>query len=209
MIKSQLYLCPGCGNKTTITFSNIISAVEEIIDSPTGESIDISYYYTLGQCATCHIALLFGTDDENEESENINTHQLLFPYQKTLPVYIPEELRKSYGEAKRVQQISPTAFTVLIRRAMEFLCDDQKAEGKNLNEKLSSLASKNIIPKTLAEMTTVLRILGNISAHASTITIDYSDVSIIDDFFNAILEYVYIAPYKLTTYKEKLKKYAK
>jgi hypothetical protein len=208
MDNNKIYLCPHCGNKTNISIEKLITTTDETLTSPDGEIIPIECTYTLGICSTCQDVLLFGSYDDNELIEDLNSHQLLYPYQKILPQCVPEQLRQSYAEAKKVIKISPIAFTVLIRRSMEFVCLDQKAKGRSLNEKLSYLVKNEVIPKTLADMTTVLRLLGNIGAHATTILIDLQDVQIIDDFFNAIIEYVYIAPYKLLSYQDKLKKYS-
>lgn len=59
-----------------------------------------------------------------------------------------------------------------------------------------------IIPAKLADMSDALRYLGNLGAHATEYHIDKSEVSSMDGFFTAMLEYVYVGSSKL----DKLKK---
>ena len=58
-------------------------------------------------------------------------------------------------------------------------------------------------------MTDVIRILGNYGAHASDVEVTRQDVQVMDDFFIALLEYVYVAPQKLENLKKRLSKLKK
>ena len=51
-------------------------------------------------------------------------------------------------------------------------------------------------------MTDVLRLLGNIGAHAVEQSIKPIHVIVIDDFFHLIIEYVYVAPSKLKEFRD-------
>ena len=53
-------------------------------------------------------------------------------------------------------------------------------------------------------MSYVLRLLGNIGAHASQQPVKPGHVRVIDEFFRAIVEYVYIAPQKIKQLKDQL-----
>jgi hypothetical protein len=46
--------------------------------------------------------------------------------------------------------------------------------------------------------------LGNIGSHAADIAVDPSYVDTIDEFFRAVLEYVYVAPFKVAEVKASL-----
>jgi hypothetical protein len=50
----------------------------------------------------------------------------------------------------------------------------------------------------------VLRQLGNVGSHAGEDEIAPEYVDVIDDFFCAIIEYVYIAPHKVSEFKARL-----
>ena len=88
---------------------------------------------------------------------------------------------------------------------MEALCEDRAAKGRSLAEKLKDLSAKAEIPPVLAEMTDVLRLIGNVGAHGIGESVHPLQASAIDEFFKAVIEYVYVAPAKLRAFKEKMK----
>ena len=53
-------------------------------------------------------------------------------------------------------------------------------------------------------MTDILRALGNIGSHAGEETILPEHVDVIDEFFRAVIEYVYIGPFKVREFKASL-----
>lgn len=57
------------------------------------------------------------------------------------------------------------ACALMVRRLLEELCDDRKAEGANLKARLRSLGSANLVPAELLEAADELRLLGNDAAH--------------------------------------------
>jgi hypothetical protein len=108
-----------------------------------------------------------------------------------------------------VKKTSPPAFALLIRRALEALCDDRKAIPGGLDRRLKDLAFRGEIPPTLAEMVDVIRVLANKSAHTSDLRLTEYDASVMDDLFRAIIEYVYVGPSKLRHLRATLQKAAK
>ena len=78
---------------------------------------------------------------------------------------VPSAVANNYREAKAVQNVSPNAFAVLIRRALEAMCDDRGVPTGRLQQRLEQLAKRGEIPPILAEITSVLRTLGNSGAH--------------------------------------------
>ncbi len=92
----------------------------------------------------------------------------------------------------------------MIRRALEAICDDRGIEKGSLVQRLRQLAERGEVPPLLAEVSDTLRILGNLGAHSSDMSVTPPDTWAIDDFFRAIIEYVYVAPSKLNEFKEKL-----
>lgn len=196
-------LCYHCGNTTPHKLVHYHS-VTEIIYPTEGEPFGIEYHYFLVECETCGAIALLGSADYEEFRLNWSQAHLLYPPSKELAINIPERVRKTYLEASRISKIAPNAFAGQIRRALEYLCLDKKATGHTLQEKVRDLANQGIIPPTLAQMTDGIRILGNIGVHATYVDLTPGDVATMDDFFKAILEYVYIAPSKIEKLKERL-----
>ena len=59
---------------------------------------------------------------------------------------MPAGIQTEYEAALKVQGISPNAYGVLMGRVLELVCEDRKAKGKDLYERLTDLAGKNEIP---------------------------------------------------------------
>ena len=57
------------------------------------------------------------------------------------------------------------AAAIMVRRTLEELCSDKKANGDNLQKRLKDLAKKIIIPEELLTAADDLRLLGNDAAH--------------------------------------------
>ncbi len=115
-------------------------------------------------------------------------------------------MRECYDEASRIKTLAPNAFAVQIRRALEALCDDRGATASNLQKRLESLVKKGEIPPVLAEMTAIVRLLGNVGAHPSEERVRPTDTWVIDDFFRAVIEYVYVAPSRVKEFRNRLQK---
>ena len=204
MDKEFVRECPHCGNVTSQKpIVEKITQTFKVFDKDGEEVDEFEEYYILTKCITCDKISLF---NGWELDDSFSNYAVLYPKDLKIGNEVPEAIRLSYSEAKKVKKVSSIAFLVLVRRALEFLCKEQKAGGRNLKAQLDDLAKKGIIPKTLSDMSDVLRILGNIGAHASEIKIEKEEIELVDEFFAAILEYVYVAPSKIKKLKDKLSK---
>jgi hypothetical protein len=202
----QIVSCPHCGNETTHEILKQVNASEKLYSTfkPDDQfEIDITYYLT--RCKTCRNITLFADSELDEIQGKLSEAGICFPKQYYFGNEVPETILKTYKEARRIKNISPTAFAVMIRRGLEFLCLDKKAKGKTLNTQLKDLSRNGIIPQTLIEMGDTLRFLGNQGAHATNYNIGFPEVESIDDFFTAMIEYVYVALSKLNRLKETIK----
>ena len=128
----------------------------------------------------------------------------MYPTPQTNIEGLPESVKKAYEAALKVKNVEPNAFAVLIGRMLDIICKDRNAKGKTLYEKLNDLSTHNEIPDRLAEMAQGLRVLRNIGAHADLGEIVQSDVPILIDFCEAILEYIYRAPARINILQKRL-----
>jgi hypothetical protein len=64
------------------------------------------------------------------------------------------------------------AAALMVRRVLEELCQDKKAQGRNLMEKVKSLQQVAILPPALLAAADELRLLGNDAAHVEAKTYD-------------------------------------
>ena len=116
---------------------------------------------------------------------------------------VPARILKLYEEIAPLRHIAPNAFAGQIRRALEFICRDQKAQGETLFQQVKDLVSRGTFPGYFAEIADLMRHIGNLGAHASDHDIDNWDAELLDDFFRSVVDYVYIVPSKLKRLKHR------
>jgi len=196
--------CSHCGNKSPqrLLHSQECSYVDYLGD---GRKVDgLTAVYFVAVCGTCNHILVYRAIESIPKPEDFTNAVLIFPDSGRLHRSIPAEVADIYQEAFRIREIAPNAFAVQIRRALEALCEDRGARKGTLHRRLSDLVARNEIPEVLAEVTDVLRLLGNIGAHANTQVVEAWQVHTIDEFFRAVVEYVYVAPSKLQEFQQSL-----
>jgi len=205
--KRPVLLCPHCGNTAPqqVEYAHEFEYTE-VIGPEEEDEVSIPAYYFLVVCATCSKVSLYSNWDVADDPFDLRLATLFYPTTKKFSSVIPKRISKAYQEASRISRVAPNAFACMVRRALEFMCEDKKAVGRTLHDKLQDLSSKNIIPPVLAEMADIVKKLGNIGAHADETNVHREDVEVIDDFFNAVIEYVYVAPEKINKIKKKLTK---
>jgi hypothetical protein len=158
-------------------------------------------------CETCGKLLLYENMGDQLEESQFAQGDLTYPKDGFIDAVVPEKISKIYEEAYRIKEIAPNAYVVMIRKALEAIAEHENVKGRNLQEKIEKLSEGGVIPSALSEATTLIREIGNIAAHADKEEIHPLLVYTVDDFFRTIIEYVYVAPKKLSEFKGRLKRY--
>ncbi|MGI4741760.1 MAG: DUF4145 domain-containing protein [Janthinobacterium lividum] len=86
------------------------------------------------------------------------------------------------------------AAAIMIRKTLEEIAVEKKADGKNLFQKLSDLSTKIFVPKELTEAMHELRLLGNDAAHIEAEAynqVGKEEVEISIEFTKEIIKAVY------------------
>jgi hypothetical protein len=137
-----------------------------------------------------------------------DNNKILYPQDKIIEDQwmLPYRVAQAYSAALRVQKADAGAFAIMVGRTLEEICHNEKAKGKVLADKIKSLADSGRIPQVLADMFMQLRLLRNVAAHVSEdgYEVKEEDVPIIRQFMDAILEYLYIAPMKITRLQDRV-----
>lgn len=201
----RVAFCPHCGNRAP---QRLIHTQQYLgqgysMDGSVDNNLPCTYFVAV--CETCNEILLYHVFCDIVEDKDFHRADLVWPDPGALHKSVPKAIAESYAEAARIKNLAPNAFAVQIRRALEALCDDRNAKKGALHLRLKDLVSRGEIPPVLAEMTYVLRLLGNIGAHTADQSIKPGYVLAIDDFFRAIIEYVYVAPSKLNEFRDRHK----
>jgi hypothetical protein len=208
---TKIAFCPHCGNKTTHLllythgFEGIYTFFDEEHDFEYDQEMPEQYFLAI--CETCKGPLLYYKHLGLDAEEDFPKGSLIWPEQKELSKKVPQKIRDYYEEAIRIKRIAPSSFAGQIRKCLEALCDARKIKKGNLLNRLEELANNGEIPKHFTEMADILRLLGNIGVHSSDTNVRSLPVDTIDDFFTAIIEYVYGFPSRIKEMKQSYKEY--
>lgn len=210
--------CNHCGNNTVhITRMIYNYQNDHERNTPPYEVEDLKdkwgQTYTLQwliqECVTCmglflKEQLMFR--DQDEYPYNWDEYKILYPVTKTSSDNLPSPVMKAYEAALKVKPIHPGAFAVMAGKVLEAACNHEKAQGRNLAQKLDFLSKSGRIPITLVEMAKQVRLLRNLAAHDDEDEVTEEDIPIILEFLEAILEYLYVAPAKIEAVQTRLKR---
>jgi hypothetical protein len=133
-----------------------------------------------------------------QTAAEITRVEQLWPPSLRLPPEAPARVREIYEEARSVMRRSPSSFVVQIGRALEAVTSDRGTQGHTLNERLNWLIKEGHLPEVFGEMGHISRMFRNWGAHDTEIDVESEDVEVADEFFKAIIEYLYVAPAKVS-----------
>lgn len=199
--------CPHCCNTAPQLLVHHQYHLEKAYATSDGAESEYPWSTFVAVCETCLHVLVYDNTGNQWEPEQFHLSDLVYPKSSYLHYCVPPLIKNAYNEAHRIKVIAPSAFAVQIRRALEAICDEQGANRGNLQSRLGALSDAGKLPPILSDAGDLLRLLGNIGAHGISETIHPLQANSLDEFFRAIVEYIYIAPYRLNEVKAQMKKY--
>lgn len=202
--------CEHCGN---VTFKSRIGSHK--IPESSQELVE----YKLYRCEICEhvilrkesvqfaVAISSGSSrTPKQQSITSQDTEQLWPPSLEFPPEVPERIRKIYEEARYVKSKSPSSFVVQIRRALEAVTKERNAVGKVLIARIDWLIQNGHLPSVFGQMSHISRMIANLGAHDAEIEVKKSDANIVDEFFRAIIEYIYVAPAKVIRIRAMMEK---
>jgi len=173
---------------------------------------DFIYDYQMFACPVCHkITLRLSYNDENMMEPNNNgemvwydSKTVLFPISSIDSGVIPPKVKEAFEAALKIKSIDNHTCLMALRRTLELILKDKGATKWGLKDKIEEIAQKGLLPDTLKEASSLTKILGDSAAHDKDLEIDQYDVDSMAEFVEFIIEYLYIVPDKINTYKERL-----
>ena len=205
-------VCFHCANHVPLSRVAVHHG-KELFEHIDGQRFEMDFEYHIYQCPTCSGITIYGDFTEYPNARD-EAYKRIYPQgSRLLPEShkiasrecVPEKIVKLYGQSWPLRHISPGAFAVQVRRALEFICDDQGAPGGTLFEKLKALVANKTFPGHFAEMTDLMRKVGNLGAHAGEDEVDFGDAELLDEFFRFVVEYVYITPSRIQRLRQRFK----
>ena len=191
----QITACTFCDRETEHEILHVHEGVvrKEISQADYQDAI-VYHYFT--RCTRCNELSLYTDWTGSPVTGDLSKARLIYPNEDRYHDYIQKELSDDLREARKVKRISPIAYAVLMRRALEFLCKDQNAKGRNLHEKLIYLFNQKKIPNYLRKTSHILDEFGNTGANTGErVSDEYLET--MDDFVCLLIDYLYVAPKKV------------
>jgi hypothetical protein len=217
--KTSILECSHCGNRTPhgLQFEYEHPMLfDEIESEGRTERILEEYTWAAYACGTCGGLNLYGdflpTFADEHEWQRSKLHprgaELVPPTHTVSPADpVPWKVIDQYREVWPLRHRAPAAFVGQVRRLLEFIAKDKGANGRDLYNKLQDLTSNGTLPGYFANISDLLRKVGNMGAHAVEEEVSIWDAELIDDFFRAIVEYVYIAPARVRRMENRLRQH--
>jgi hypothetical protein len=84
---------------------------------------------------------------------------------------IPDDIKADYEEARAILVSSPRGAAALLRLVVQKLCIHLGEKGKKIDDDISSLVKKGLMPKTQKALDTV-RVIGNNAVHPGKIDLN-------------------------------------
>lgn len=208
---SQPVHCGHCLNNAPMEIVAEFSRVTDTIEIHPNDYENVYRIYQLLQCPACFDLLFqaYQWCDAYMETPEDTTIEILYPSKELadIPLGLPDKINKALTAAQKVKSIDANAFGVLMRRVLEMVCIDRKAKGKNLADQLQDLAEKNEIPNKLVMVAKNIKNLGNIGAHPALGDLTKDEIPMLNALSNAILEFVYTAPYLANQAEERVNQF--
>ena len=179
-----------------------------IVDAPPhGEYTAMStdgdvYRYSLVSCPLCLDALL--VIDEPLMDGEWTEAATLYPQRKRLPIEVPSNIRNAFIEAESCHMGGHyTAAAGMCRKAVQAVCDNKGATGKNLEKQIDSLETTGVIDSTLTTWSHALRKAGNTALHDTNVTVKEVDSADLLAFTEALINVVFVVGQRFEDFKRR------
>lgn len=207
--KAEIIKCFHCGNETPMLSVGKYSWGSRDMEF---SDFDFLYEYELFACPVCHRVTLRETySDESmirymsrDQIEDFNEQRVLFPLSNIDSNAVPQKIKDAYEAALKTKGIDNSICLMALRRALELILKDQGAARWGLKNQIEEIAEKGLLPGALKEASSLAKMLGDTAAHDKELEIDSHDVEAIAEFIGFIIEYLYIVPTQISTYKKSL-----
>ena len=209
--EQQLLTCYHCGNTGLMHIEGVYKtkcggevrdADGNIVDYDPVETIE----WRLLSCPVCGDVTLY-KEGMNEECGCIDLIEHCYPQIKEYgDAAVPEYIQRAFEAALEVKNIDAPLCLIALRRVLEAICKEKGADGNDLSKMIKDLVDKKILPEMLDDACWVIRQLGNCAAHADDIDFYKYEVERTTEFVGAIIDYLYILPSKISTFKLSVEK---
>ena len=194
--------CAQCGNDARHSLAYREDYSEVIDETEEGEPMYDERWLAILVCETCRKPSVY--HDEWDEQRRRWVPAPIYPEPLRIPREVPAQLRTHFLEAASVIDRTPDMSAVAVGVCLEAICKEQRAEGKDLNERIETLRSRGVLPESLIELMHAGRLLRNIGAHFDGATVTLEQARALLEFTAALFDYLYVAPAKVERLRKRL-----
>jgi len=207
--KEAIIKCFHCGNETLMRQTGEYKWGSNDVEH---EDYNFNYIYEMFVCPVCHkitLREIYGDEfmlepNHLDEVRWYSTKTILFPTNRIDSNSIPSKVKEAFEAALKTKSIDKNVCLMALRRTLELILKEKGATKWSLKDKIEEIAKKGLLPDTLREVSSLTKLLGDSAAHDKDLEIDQYDVDSMAEFIQFIIEYLYIVPDKINTYKERL-----
>ena len=150
------------------------SSFRKATDEPVRLPHRVSNLY-MSRCGNCEDLTIWVSD------------AVVFPVRGAAPPPnpdLPDDIRRDYGEANAILQLSPRGAAALLRLAIQKLCSHLGERGKNVNEDIGKLVEKGLDSRVQRALD-IVRVTGNEAVHPGQIDLK-DDVEMTQKLFGLV-----------------------
>ena len=188
------YACPFCHVVAHYDVEELLHVVGSMIVDDYN-NVELTYGKTefvsslCPECRQSHIWKKNHDDKTLKHITNVADHaKIIYPRSKFGPEpieYMPETIKKIFEETREVYEISPRSAFILVRIALELLCDHLETKKDTLDKKIEELLITKQIDKSMKNISDIIRKIGNKYAH-SDIPKEFTDTKTIQFMLEGI-----------------------
>ena len=186
----KILTCAHCGKITDHDLIHREDYTKSIDEGEEGHPIGEDCWLAILKCKTCNKPSIYR--DEWDDKQQKWVAILTYPFPIQAPNEVPVKIRKVFDDAISVLKKSPSLTAVGIRKCLEGICDDKRAEGNTLTERISYLGSNGFIPLSLSDMVDTSQTIRNIGSHFGNMDISLDEVNVLIEYTLAMFECLYV-----------------
>src|SRR5574337_1118287 len=121
----RVQYCPHCGNTAPQKLVHVQRYLEKGWSLSDGSEDEVPWSTFVAVCETCHQVLLYDNTGDQWKPQDFHQADLAYPKSGCLDRSVPSSVARVYKEAYRIKSVAPNAYAVLIRKALEAICEDR------------------------------------------------------------------------------------
>jgi hypothetical protein len=192
----KITTCPHCGK----TAAHELIHREDYTDG--NDDSQEERWLAILKCSKCGRPSIYRDEWDGKKEK---WHAILvYPIPRRAPEEVPAKIRKRFDDALGMRNQSLSLTAVGLRKTLEDICNDKKAQGETLNQRFAYLGDNGFIPQPLSELMQSSPTIGKIGSHFGNMEISQEEVDALIEYTLAVFECLYIVQARIEAVQESL-----